>query len=113
MGDMQSLCRGVLIVFISHDSVYSFMFCCLHHSFVVLQHSPGSAVEPAMELQRQSLALGRFAMRVPDNGQWACQRRVGRLGGVRTAPQGAVIGCLRVGGGISGTAGLAAAIRAA
>ena len=38
------LCHlSVLIVFISHDSMTS-----LHHSFVVLQHSPCSAVEPAI-----------------------------------------------------------------
>ena len=38
------LCHlSVLIVFISHDSMSS-----LHHSFVVLQHSPCSAVEPAI-----------------------------------------------------------------
>jgi hypothetical protein len=44
------LCHlSVLIVFIRHDSMSSFVFCCLHHSFVVLQHSPSSAVEPAMD----------------------------------------------------------------
>jgi hypothetical protein len=35
--------------FVFHDSMSSFVFCCLYHSLVVLQHSPGSAVEPAMD----------------------------------------------------------------